>query len=352
MLDPDVAFEGFDARSWTRLVGLFSERVTDRMDAAPPSSDDPEIAASALPEAMGTVTFIVDPDGGILKAFHSVHGRIQSPIYDSDTPLADVAAAHHARRVLVLRRGVVERLFDTLATNIQPGDDYLAQWLVTAAVIRDAIAGGEIRIWPRPLANIPIPSAPAVERAFDLVLPVHQTLTLVLWEGRTLWTALVLRRGPRGIDRVLGPDVIRDITGPLGGDWRRDHRVIARAIGHSVAPLQVGLFTQVSTMVQLLKANQPGTWARAMAVRDVIVYPTPGYVRVATGADALHAVAARTGRWLGELEPLARLAPGLQAVRERLGDVASVSRALGFNPLSALGQHVQGEDRSEEKPEY
>jgi hypothetical protein len=152
---------------------------------------------------------------------------------------------------------------------------------------------------------------------------------------------LVLRRHAGSIDLVAGPDLLAAWTGPLGGDWRRDYRVITDAVSRTVAPVHFGVFSEASTMRELLRVPDPGAWARAAAVRDIIVHPAPPYVAVAIGADALRAVASTSARLFGGLDLLGAFGPVGRYLRGRVVDVASVTGTLGFNPLRLLAESLQ-----------
>src|SRR5690606_23586223 len=145
---------------------------------------------------------------------------------------------------------------------------------------------------------------------------------------------------------IAGPDLVARWTGPLGGDWRRDYRIISDAIAEAVAPVHLGVFTELDTMRQLLRSADAGAWARATLVRDVIVHPTPPYVAVALSAAAVRALARESARWLGGIDALAPLAPLATYVRGRVSEVASVTATLGFDPLKVLATWLR---RSEER---
>jgi hypothetical protein len=194
-----------------------------------------------------------------------------------------------------------------------------------------------MRFHPRPLANVPIPTPNTVRRALDIFLPDDHSLLVVLWDREHVWTSAALRRRRGSIDRVAGPDLISRWVGPLGGDFRRDHRVIVDAVSHSLAPVHLGLFTEASTMRALLREARSGRWAQAVAVRDVIVHPTPPYVAVALGADAVRGVASQTRRILGGIDFFEAVSPITGMIRSRVAEVASVRDTLGFDPLVALG---------------
>jgi hypothetical protein len=158
----------------------------------------------------------------------------------------------------------------------------------------------------------------------------------MLWDRGHSWTSVALRRRHGAIDFVAGPDLISRWTGPLGGDWRRDQRVVVDAVSRFLAPAHLGIFGEASTVRRLLLRGDPGAWAAAVAMRDVVVNPTPPYVAVAIGADAVRGFASKTARLLGGFDPLSALAPITHLVRTRVAEVSSVTETLGFDPLEVL----------------
>jgi hypothetical protein len=113
--------------------------------------------------------------------------------------------------------------------------------------------------------------------------------------------------------------------------------------------VHLGLYGDLRSVRRLLRSRQAGAWAKAIASREVILHPTPPYVAVALGADAARRVAQKSaavfgGGLFGGLDPLRRLAPVLGVLRNRVGEVASVTQALGFDPLKLLAQFLQRVD--------
>lgn len=337
MIRPDLRFEGFDARSWTNLVGLFSPEVIDRARTDGPDSDDPETGKSeTTPRRRGTLTIVVHEKGHVLKALHSRRGRVRDLSYEGPEDLPRLCEEYGVHRTIVLREGALEELSERIAVRVSPGEDYLTQCIELMRVFRELEEAGLIRIHPRPFAQVPVPSAATVRRAFDVLLPDDSAALLVLWDQGQPYTSIAIRRRDGAIDRVVGPDLIGRYAGPLGGDFRRDHRVLGQAVSRAVAPLHVGIYTELATARALLRNPDPGAWAKAVAVRDVILHPTPRYVAVALTADAVRAAARVSTRILGGLDLLSPLSPLGHLVRSRVGEIASVTRTLGFNPLELL----------------
>lgn len=348
MISPDLRFSGFDARSWTNLVSLFAPSVTERLSAEPQSSDDPQVASGDREERQGTLTIVVAGDDRVLKAFHGTHGRVTDLETAVREQLPELADRYGARRVVWLREGALDEVAERFAERHDRNEDYVGQWLVLARILRELNEAGVIDTYPRPLARMPIPTSNTLKRALDLILPDERTLLTVLWDRGKIWTAFALHRRGGAIDRVAGPDFITRWTGPLGGDWRRDHRVITDAVSRSVAPVHIGIFSEARTMRSILTKGDGGAWARAVAVRDIIVQPTPAYVAVALGADAVRGAASRAARLVWGIDALASVAPFARVVRGRIGEIASVTQTLGFNPLTALSrvlrrEHDEGE---------
>lgn len=335
MIDPALRFEGFDARSWTNLISLFT-----------PDAAGPAPSGDGAPPR-GALVIVIDDRDRVLLALHTARGRIEGLTWQGPSELPALAERYGVRRCVALREGVIEEIGERVARRVDRDEDYLAQWLRVMRTVRELSEAGLLHTWPRPLANVPIPSAAMVRRALDTVLPEDRALALVVWNGTTPWTGVALRRRKAGIDLVAGPDLIARWAGPLGGDWRRDYRVVSDAIGEAVAPVHVGLFTELDTLRALLRSADPGAWARAVAVRDVIIHPAPPYVAVALGADAVRAVARESARWLGGIDALSALAPLATYVRGRVSEVASVTATLGFDPLKALSLWLR---RAEDAP--
>ena len=341
MIASDLRIEGFDARSWTNLISLFAPAVVQRIQREPQESDAPEIepesdAAEPEERPRGTLVIVISAERRVRKAFHTQRGRVRGIETVAEDALPELAARYGARQAIVIREGAIEEISERVAQRLERGDDYVAQWLVVMRTLREVIDAGIVQVHPRPFAALPIPTAGMVRRALDTVLPEDRALVMVLWSGHTPWTGVVLRRRRGEIDLVAGPDLIARWSGPLGGDWRRDHRFVSEGITRAVAPVHLGIYGEIGSVRRLLRTAEPGAWARAIALREVIVSPTPPYVAVAIGADATRAVAKRAASRLGGIDTLAQLAPLASYVRGRISEIASVTQTLGFDPLKVL----------------
>ena len=341
MISGDLRIEGFDSRSWTNLISLFAPNVVGRQQTEAIDSDAPEIDEAADAGALGTLVIVLDDRERVLKAMHTKRGRVKGLTYEGPDALASMADQWGASSCVVLREGVMEEMSERVSKRIDRGDDYVAQCLAIARTVREMSEAGLLLSWPPTMDGVPVPTIGMVRRALDTVLPDGHAMVAVVWSGNAPWTAMVLRRRAGMIDLIAGPDLLARWTGPLGGDWRRDYKVIGDAVERAVAPVHLGLFTEVKTLRQLLRDYDPGAWAQAVAVRDVIVHPMPPYVTVALGADTLRLAAQRSARWLGGIDALSQLAPIGRYLRAQVAEVASVSQTLGFDPLKLLAQWLR-----------
>lgn len=320
MIDRDLRFYGFSAEQWIRLVSLWTR-------------DD----SGATRFGSGSVVVVVDGEGDVSAAFHTERGVIEpSTNIDMHDPRA-LCEHYLAARAFVLTDGVMETLVERAAMHVSMRDNYAGQWLGFLQVARDLAAEGKLKTWPGSIAAWRIPSAYSVARGLDALLPDNTSLTLVLWKQTAVWTSLTLSKRAGVIEHMVGHEALQQWTGPMGGDYRRDYRPIARGISRHLAPLHVGLFAEVEMFRRLLADPSPGAWARAIAVRDVIVYPSPGYVAVAVGADAMRAVAQRSALALARVDFAGWLAPLSEVTRRALGAAPDIGSRLGIESLRDVG---------------
>lgn len=333
----DVRFEGFDAAQWAALLALLRPDTRGRQ---------------------GTLLVAVAEDRRVLNA--TVLGRgavtVASPL-PADADLRQLCREHEVARVVVTVEGAFEEVAERLALGwlaasreaaTQHADPHarnawnhdLMQFLALWGAVREVEAAGWLRTWP-PLPSAPLPTTQAVRRAFDLLLPVGHSFALVLYDEDEVTTGVALSRRRDGVDHVVGPERLLAWAGPLSGDYHRDHRALAHGVSTQLAPLHLGIYGQRATFERLLRSPDPGAWVTAVAARELLVHPTPTYVAVALGADALRSFTRATSELLGGVELLSLFRPVGQALRERIPEASSLSQTLGWNPLATLARALR-----------
>jgi hypothetical protein len=324
VLAPDVRFEGFTCRDWQRVLELFRPL---RPQGKP---RDPERAQGAI--------IAVHARGKLRKLLHSQAGRLRLDDVAKDWPLSAEALArrHDASVGIVIESGALEWIMEELAARARRDDDYTTQILQLLTLGREQIERGHIDTWPRRLRGVPIPRAATIERTLDAVCPPGKGMLIGLFEGDELWTSVTLRRGSRGIDWILGPDAVREDLGLLSGDFRRDHRHLARAVSDRIGALALGCYSDQTTFRQLEVDPTPGAWALAVAVRDVVLYPVPPAMAVPLGLDASRAALAALRTVASRFDPTGVLDPALSFVREVAFGGKQFEEVLGFEPLEIL----------------
>ena len=278
MFTRDVRFEGWTTTDWTRFLSLFRSQPTNTRQEAPPPRGG---------------LLVVYEGNQIKKLFHSEVGRLDPSLSVWPTALETLAAQHKASWVFTTSVGALEQVADRFGARARVDDDLVAQGIWLAQVLRDMAIEGSVDSWPVHLRNIPIPSHPVYQRTLDGLCPDGCLLVAGVFEDGDLWTSMALRRRGIGFDYVLGPDEIRPAMGLLSGDWRRDYRHLVRAVqGKLGGDLAASFFAETYTLRSLLDDDSPGAWARAAAVRDIIVAPLAGPVAIPLGVDALRGVVA------------------------------------------------------------
>ena len=324
MLSADVRFEGFTATDWTRFLSLFRPRR--------PAS---ELRDPARPRG-GVVA--LHEGGKLRKLIHTEVGRLRLDEAQRAFPCSALALAraHHASWCAILDVGTLEAIMDRFAERTRRGDDILAQTITLAQVTREEAQAGRVDLWPGRLRGVPIPSTSMVRGSFDSVCPVGQTMVVGLFEAGELWTSIALRRGLGGFNLVLGPDEVRGDMGLLAGDWRRDYRHLSRAIEDRCGPLALGCYAEVGTLRKLEVDPNPGAWARAAALRDLILSPLPVPLAIPLGVDAGRAAWSALRVVAERIDPVGVVSPAMNALRDLTSGDRDVKDVFGFHPLVLL----------------
>ena len=298
MLTRDVRFEGWDSVSWLRLISLFAR---------------PEVEKKESHRSGGVLA--VHDGGRLRKLLHTRVGRLDPRAQPWPVTLEALAEKHGAAWAIAFHMGALDEVMERFGARARREDDLIVQALSLAQIAREMALEGAIEAWPTRLGAMRLPSAQVVTRAIESVCPVGRSVAGGLFEDGHLVTALVVRRRADGFDLVLGPDELVPSMGLLSGDWRRDYAHLARAVTATAGPLSAGVFTETRTLRRLLADPTPGTWARAVLVRDVIVSPMSIAAALPIAIDAARGAFA-TARAIGErYDPTGRVAPALRLLR-------------------------------------
>jgi len=322
VITEDFRFEGFDATAFKRVLQLFGGNTSS-------------------PERMpGLLVIVLDAERKPCAAMITGRGPVDVSAFEGPDQLAELCVRLNVAGAVLLEDGALTELVENAAEAMRFDEDYVQHWLSMVKATRALEDDGRILWWPR-RSHLPIPTPAMLTRALDLILPPRRSLVLALWEGESLWTGCAIERSDKDLCRMVGPDFLLDWAGPLAGDFRRDHRTLSRAVSAAMAPVHLGLFAQREAFQTLLRSAEPGAWAQAVALREIIISPAAPYVHVALGADALRAAGKRTAAAFGGVDLTSYVAPIAALARQRIGRVSSLTNILGFNPLSALASRLR-----------
>jgi len=326
VLTADVRFEGWSPTDWSRFLSLF--RVV------PP---DGALAANDGEPRGGLV--LVYEGGRIRKALHTIGGRVDPHAVAWPRPLDEVAKEQRATWVWAFHCGALEELMERFGARVRRGDDALTQSLVLFGAFRELIDEGAIDSWPRKLRGVPVPTRTVVDRVIDSLVSASRAAVVALYDQGELWTALVLRRSaesPARFDVIAGPAQLRREMGLLSGEFRRDYRHLVDAVEAMYAPVSVGLHAEVETFRGLITSAQAGDWAKAVALRDVVVSPVPLGLAIPLGVDATRGAVELAGRLARQIDPIGIVQPLLRAVGNVLPALPPAGGGPRFDPLDML----------------
>jgi hypothetical protein len=331
VIDLETRISGFDARSWNRLITVVAPGLASR---APHEWQ-------AHGEVDGGTLVVFFQHSRILAALHSRRGAIplDDDAWRGRHGLEQLARDHRSHFVIACEAGALEEFYERIGGRLTLGDDDVTTCLVVLGALRELLDEGAILLWPDLVpARVPLPTPAVVHRTLDFLLPDDHAALVALFDDDSIDTAVLAHRRDGSLQRVLGPEVLRDLVGPLGGDFRRDYRVIRSAIERNVGPLAWGVYTTTPILHDLLRSTKPSAWAEAIATRDVVLDPMPAWMAIAAGAGVVREAAARSRSVLSGLGVLSALTPVARRVKEFSDNMAGFdpTRAIGFNPLRAL----------------
>lgn len=315
MISEDFAFYGFDETSWDRLVTLF-------LGEHPQGSG-------------GVLVVVVDARRAPVASFHTARGSLDPGALPPLRDLEALCEATSAGACILVRERAMDELEEFLVEPLDPDQDFVTRVMRFAHVMRELGNGNWLRVWPNPLPDLLLATAPAARPAIDFLLPDGMSVVLGVFEEGALYTGAVLRRNEGSFDAFVGPAAISEWAGPLGGAWRRDHRVLTRAIERELGPIHIGFFMELSTARSLLSGRQAGEWARAYATRDLMLHPLPAYAAAGLGLDVLGGTAQLALQALEQMntDELVNIAQGFW---RGLTDGKGIEGLLGFSPAAAI----------------
>ncbi len=278
---------------------------------------------------------VVDGERRAVASFHTATGSLDPDTLPSLNDLGALCEATDAGACILMRQRAMNDIEHYLAEPLDPSQDFATRVMRFARVVRELGNGNWLRIWPNPLPDLLLAAAPAAKPVIDLLLPDGQSIVLGVFEDGALWTGAVLRRSGRTLDVLAGPGAMSQWAGPLGGAWRRDHRVLTRAIERELGPIHVGLFMERSTSRTLFTGGQAGEWALAFATRQLMVHPLPAFAAAGLGIDVLggatqYALQALEGIDSEEMVTIVR------GFWRGLTDGKGLEGLLGFSPANAI----------------
>ena len=351
MFSPEIRVSGFSATEWKRLAEAFR----------PAEGQQPSSVG-----ARGAVGGVVAVTQGraLRKLVHTRLGRLDAGAQPWPVPLSELAEGQSARWAAEVNLGALDDLMERFAQRLRPEHDWLDQVLILLGEAKALELRGGLTLWPRQLGQIPTISRVAADRALDALCPNAQTLLFGVFHRGEVWTALAARRSVGGFDRLIGPSKLRPGMGLLSGDWSRDYRHLIRATESEVGPVGVGCFGELATFQELAGSGRPGSWAQAVATRDIILSPVVPALAIPLGLDFGRAALAkvrdlagwvgqrrsRSGFSLGGWSPPSWSAGAVSGLLERAEALSSeydIKGLLGFDPLDFLYKLVARDKRRE-----
>lgn len=325
----DVSFEGFTASDWQRLADVFR---------APGGTRAAEGARRG-----GVVA--VTTGNRLRKLVHTQRGRLDLKSAEWPQKLPALAGRYNSSWAVELSAGALEDLVERFSERLRPNQDYLEQALELGRALRELESEGLVAMWPKRFADIPLPGSRIIGRALDMLCGEGRAVALGVFRHGELYTGLVARRRGLGFDRIVGPDELRAGMGLLSGDFRRDFRHFVAAAERQVGLLSLGVFGELATFQMLARDVTPGSFALAVAARDLIVSPTSPALAVPLGIDVGRAAFAGLRGLADRFGAGSALSPLFGRAEEFVS--RDLSALLGFDPWAALVGLFERDSRQE-----
>jgi hypothetical protein len=322
VLTSDVRFEGWTTETWTRFLHLWKPRAAPEIEATRPRGG----------------VIVIHENGKVRKLLHTKKGRLDPDIRFPE-PLSKIVPEHRGSWGLAAHVGSLEDAMEEFGARTKRHDDLLAQSLKLITIFREKMISGDMEFWPQRLSGVPVPNEAMVRRSLDTVCEDGKAILLGLFKEGELYTGICARRRGFGFDVIAGPQELRLNMGLVSGDWRRDYRYLVHAAEQMYAPLSLGCFAEVDRFRELQVDPEPGAWGRAVALRDIVLSPTPTAVGLALGIDGARYAAHGLRSFTDRIDKFGLLPPLLAGMRRKASSVLGdqdLSLMLGFSPMDVL----------------
>ncbi|MBI2896877.1 MAG: hypothetical protein HYY06_25185 [Deltaproteobacteria bacterium] len=321
MIDPAIRILELDPREWSNLV---------RFVTTPAPVERP-----GRPAPTGGLVLLHEGES-VIKAVHTERGRLTGIAYAGPRSLKELAHAQGARWVVALEVGALDEAMHRGQERVRIDQDLVTQNLEFVHVVRELFDEGRIAIYPRPLAGLPLPRGPTVQRALDLAFPDDRTAVVYLFEDGRIWTSLIVRKSRGQIDLVAGHRALAMSDEPR--DYLRDYPRILGAVRARFAAPAIGFFAERRTVERLFSDDRPGVWARAYAAKQIVVDPLAPWAGLALGAGAVREAFDRSRKLLSRIDPLGLAQPLARRAREKLAATIDLAEILGFDPFDLVSR--------------
>jgi hypothetical protein len=322
-----IRFEGFDAKSWHRLVTLLAPGLASR----------PPHARSLRQRAPGGLLLLVLRDEQVLYAMHSHRGPCEVERWEGAHAMQALAQQHDARFVLALQERALQVLLDRWGARVDPDEPAHEAWLLLLDALREAVDEGRVVFWPKLVpGGLPRPTGTVLETTAELLLPSGRSAFALLFrEDASLDAAIVIARPVGAPLTVLGSERVVAAVGPLSGEPRADGLRVRAWLERELGPVHFGLHTRTSALEALLRSEQPGAWSRAFNDGLLRIDPTPPWVVAALGADLARSALFVARSALGTL--VDRVAPAFESATRLAQARSTLSGLLGLDVGELLG---------------
>jgi hypothetical protein len=237
--------------------------------------------------------------------------------------------------VIVIDRRLIATLSSEIEGALRLDQDGVTQSLIALRALKKHAGKG---LWTDPplLDLLPAPSAEAVQRTFDLLVPDRSALVAYVLEDdrRRIHTSIIATKQDGDITRAAGHRAIADLVSEatFARDWDKAHKRVLEAVEERFAKPSIGLFLERGTLMKIL-TGPSDQLARELNAKRVIVDPAPAWLLGLLGGAAVAAMAGRAASALANMLP--------QATRDRASALAqraqTAMKESGAHPFALLG---------------